>query len=49
MQIKRFVLLGVMFAVTIVYLFAGYFRGCTGSRIGDQPNRNIKTGAPEKK
>jgi hypothetical protein len=49
MQIKSFVLLGVMIAVTIVYLLAGGFKGCTGSRIGDQPNRDLKTVAPEKR
>jgi hypothetical protein len=49
MRIKSFVLLGVMIAVTIVYLLAGDFKGCTGSRIGDQPNRDIKTADPEKR
>jgi hypothetical protein len=48
MQIKSFVLLGVMIAVTIIYLFAGDFKGCTGPRIGDQPNRAFKTVAPER-
>jgi hypothetical protein len=49
MQIKSFVLLGVMIVVTIVYLFAGDFTGCTGPRIGDQPTRDFKTVAPEKR
>jgi hypothetical protein len=49
MQIKSFVLLGIMIAVTIIYLFAGDTKGCTGLRIGDQPNRDFNTVAPEKR
>ena len=49
MRIKGLVLLGVMIAVTIIYLFAGDFKGCTGARVGDQPTRDFKTVAPEKR
>jgi hypothetical protein len=49
MQIKSFVLLGIMIVVTIIYLFAGDFKRCTGPRIGDRPNHDFKTGAPEKR
>jgi hypothetical protein len=49
MRIKGLVMLGAMITVTIIYLFAGDFKGCTGTRVGDRPARDFKTVVPEKK
>jgi hypothetical protein len=49
MPIKGLVMLGAMITVTIIYLFAGDFKGCTGARVGDRPARDFKTVAPEKR
>jgi hypothetical protein len=49
MRIKGLVLIGVMIAATVFYLFSGNLKGCTGIRVGDQPTQDSKTVAPEKK
>ncbi len=49
MRIKGLVLLGVMIAATIFYLFAGNLKGCTVTRVGNQPTQDSKTVAPEKR
>jgi hypothetical protein len=49
MRIKGLVLLGVMIAATIFYLFAGNLKGCTGTRVGDPPAQDSRTVAPEKR
>jgi hypothetical protein len=49
MRIKGLVLLGVMIAATIFYLFAGDLKGCNGTGVGEQSTQESKTLAPEKR